>query len=74
MTRAESSLQSYHRNSEKINARKRELRERITYDPRPCEACGLDYQPLRSTSRFCQRKACINRRQNANRAKRKETT
>jgi hypothetical protein len=55
-----------------LNAKRRANREHITYDLRPCEACGLDYQPLRSTSRFCPRKACINKRQSANRANRKE--
>ena len=55
-----------------LNTKRRANREHITYDLRPCEACGLDYQPLRSTSRFCPRKACINKRQSANRANRKE--
>lgn len=58
------------RDRDAINARRRELREHITYDPRPCEVCGLEYQPERSTSRFCQRKACINERQRLNRNRR----
>lgn len=58
------------RDRDAINARRRELRQHITYDPRPCENCGNPYQPLRSTSRFCQERACINDRQNKNRARR----
>jgi len=62
--------ESQDRNRDKINARRRERREHITYDIRPCQCCGLDYQPKRSDSRYCTRQACINLRQNENRAKR----
>lgn len=57
-------------NRDSINARRRETRERVTYPLRPCECCGLEYQPQRSTSRFCSRKACVNERQRLNRIKR----
>ena len=56
-----------------LNARRRARRQKITYDIRPCQCCGLDYQPKRSDSRYCTRQDCINIRQNANRAQRKET-
>jgi hypothetical protein len=58
------------RDRDRINARRREIRERVTYERRPCENCGNLYQPHRSTSRFCQERACINDRQNKNRAQR----
>lgn len=58
------------RDRDKINARRREIRKRITYDIRPCLCCGLDYQPMRSDSRYCTRQACINERQRINRNKR----
>jgi hypothetical protein len=67
MTRAEASLQSYHRHSDKINASRRANRKHITYEVRPCENCGKPYQPIRSTSQFCQRKVCVNERQRLNR-------
>lgn len=53
-----------------LNAHRRETRKRITHDPIPCEACGLEYQPRRSDSRFCQRRACVNERQRLNRNRR----
>lgn len=49
------------------NAKRRARRQHITYDTRPCQCCGLDYQPMRSDSRFCTRQACINERQRSNR-------
>ena len=54
-------------NRDKINARRRERRDHITYEVRPCENCGKSYQPIRSTSQFCQEQACINDRQRKNR-------
>ena len=51
----------------KLNARRRERRDHITYEVRPCENCGNPYQPIRSTSQFCQDRACINDRQRKNR-------
>jgi len=56
-----------------LNAKRRANRKRITYEPRQCQEpeCTNIYQPMRSESRYCSEQACINRRQNANRAKRK---
>ena len=52
------------------NAKRRARRKHITYDIRPCQCCGLDYQPMRSDSRFCTRQVCINVRQTENRNRR----
>jgi len=49
------------------NDRRRANRKHITYEVRPCENCGKPYQPIRSTSQFCQRKVCVNERQRLNR-------
>ena len=43
----------YEANRERINAKKRERRERVVHDVRPCQHCGAPYQPIRSTSRYC---------------------
>lgn len=58
------------RNREIVNARKRERRERIVYDERPCQNCGLPFTPEKSTGRFCTRRACVNDRQRINRLRR----
>ena len=68
--RAAATARRLERDRDRINARRRELRKHITYDPRPCQCCGLDYQPMRSDSRFCTRQACINVRQTENRNRR----
>ena len=85
MTRAEASLQSYHRHSDKINAHRREIRQRITHDPIPCEVCGTVFTPKRVGSgrgRLCPKpdktdvvayelwRKCNNERQRLNRNKR----
>jgi hypothetical protein len=57
-------------NRDAVNAKRRAQREHIVYDPRPCLWCGTTYQPMRSDSRYCTERACINDRQRANRNKR----
>lgn len=64
---AAASRRYYERNRDAVNEKKRERREHIVYDERPCQCCGLPYQPVRSTSRFCTRRDCINERQRENR-------
>jgi len=51
------------RDRDRINSRRRERRKHIIYEMKPCENCGELYQPLRSTSRFCQNRLCGNDRQ-----------
>jgi len=68
--RAAATARYRERNREEINATRRANRQRITYDPRPCLWCGTVYQPMRSDSRYCTERACINDRQRANRNKR----
>lgn len=53
-----------------LNAKRRGRRAKVVYPERKCDACNRDYQPLRSTSRLCRRKDCINERQRLNRNKR----
>jgi hypothetical protein len=60
----------YDANRETILARRRERRERITYDPRPCPQCGAIFTPVRSTGIYCKEQVCINARQRENREKR----
>jgi len=60
----------YEANREQINAKKRERRERVVYDERPCPVCGLLFTPKRSTGRFCDRRECVNERQRLNRLRR----
>lgn len=73
--RAAAAARRLERDRDKINARRRELRKRTTYEPRQCQEpeCTNIYQPVRSDSRYCTEQNCINRRQNVNRAKRKES-
>lgn len=66
----ETAARRHERDRDRINARRREIRPHITYEPRPCENCGMTYQPIRSTSQFCQQRVCINDRQRKNRERR----
>jgi hypothetical protein len=65
--KAATAVRNTEANRDRINARRRTIREHITYDPRPCQLCGTVYQPKRSDSRFCLERACINERQRINR-------
>lgn len=66
-------------NREKILARRRANRQRITHEPRPCPVCGTIFTPKRSTRQFCPEppatdedahrkwRDCVNVRQRENR-------
>jgi hypothetical protein len=60
----------YDANRDRILKRRRENREHVTYDPRPCPKCGAIFTPERSTARYCANRDCINARQRENRNKR----
>ncbi len=68
----EASLRHAQANRDKINERKRANRQKVDYPVRPCQHCGLDFKPQRSTGRYCNRRACINDRQRVNRLHRME--
>lgn len=68
--RREEAARRLERDRDRINARRREIRQRVTYDLRPCELCGTLYQPLRSDARFCTTNACLSERQRINRNRR----
>lgn len=65
--RAAASKRYYERNRDAVNAKKRAARIRVVYDERPCGHCGRPYQPVRSTSRYCSERDCVNSRQRENR-------
>lgn len=69
-------------NRDRINAKKREKRDRIVHEPRPCEICGKEFTPQRvgpTRGRFCPEppksdavahaawRDCMNERQRRNR-------
>ena len=68
--RNEASRRFREKNRDRINAERRERREHIIYEPRPCLHCGLSWTPQRSDGRYCSRRDCINSRQRENRNKR----
>jgi hypothetical protein len=83
--RAAAAARRLERDRDKINARRREIREHIIHDPRPCEVCGTMFTPIRVGSgrgRLCPKPPktdtvaysmwlnCANERQRLNRNKR----
>ena len=83
--RAAAAARRLERDRDKINTRRRELRQHIVHDPRLCEICGTVFTPIRvnaTRGRLCPEppkadtvahalwRDCVNKRQRLNRERR----